>query len=323
LVLRSVHGADANGELEAFVPQLAVLLALLLAVLSVGVLIYFIHHVPATLSMSNLIQRVGDTLQDRIRCLYPTEIGEGQEEPEARAAERLGTPIETLRADDRIGYLCYVDEDALLGRAGACDLVVELIRRPGEFVSRGAPLANVYGTGKLDDDVRAALIAAFVTGPERTPRQDVLFPALELVEVAVRALSPGLNDPYTAVRCVDQLHAALVSFGQRELPVARRVDEHGRLRMVAAPVDFGRFCDTVFDGLRPHVARDANCAVHLLEAVAETLPQLPREADRAVLRRHAEALRAPAIASARDDRDRGRIAHAADRSGAVGVPAPA
>ena len=102
LVLRTVHGADPSGaedSLEAFVPQLAVLLALLLAILSVGVLIYFIHHVPAMLSMSNLIERVGNTLQDRIVCLYPSGVAESGSQEEPGVPKALGTPTDALRAD--------------------------------------------------------------------------------------------------------------------------------------------------------------------------------------------------------------------------------
>ena len=175
LVLRSVRGADHSGApdaLDAFVPQLAVFLALALAIVGVAVLIYFIHHVPETLSMSKLIDRVGGTLLDRIETLYPAEIGE----PAAgeRPQEEVPRPVPAkhkspLVSQERHGFLQDVDDTTLIECASDRDLVVELTRKPGDFVAPRTSLAILHSSEPVDDETGSTWSAPLRSVPRGHP----------------------------------------------------------------------------------------------------------------------------------------------------------
>jgi len=307
LVLRTVRGGDPNGGGEAaaaFVPHTAILGALLLAVLSVAVLIYFIHHIPDSISMASLLERVSRTLSDRIEVLFPTEIGEAASTSEGsrKLPGDFETRSEVIRFEGSDGYLQYIDHEALLEIAEERDLVIAIASSPGDYLTWGSIVARVYPSGHLGAAARARVASLFATGDERTPRQDVLFPGLELTEIAIRALSPGVNDPYTAVRCIDRLGSALASLARRGAAEGYRSDGEGTLRVAADTVDFARFTDTVMDALRPHAARDPMVCVHLLKTITAVSERTPHVRQK-TLSRHAEYLYAAARESTNDARD--------------------
>ena len=207
LVLRTVRDLDDR----EFVPNMSVTVAVLLAVCSLGVLIYFIHHAAVSIQASHVIAEVGGELHACIDRLFPEELGQETRgaEPEEDAVpasfEREARPV--AAAGD--GYVQAVENDQLLKLAAEHDLLVRLARRPGHFVVKGSSLAHVWPGERLNEALAGRLRATFQLGPRPTPTQDVEFAVEQLVEVAVRALSAGVNDPFTATTCVDRLGAAL------------------------------------------------------------------------------------------------------------------
>ena len=231
LVLRTVNGTEG----QQFVPHISVTVGLLLALTSLGVLIYFIHHAAASIQAENVIATVSRDLDQAIARLYPECLGE---EPPGRTPkeierdlpagfDRESRPVAATWSD----YLQAVDVDRLLGVAREHDLVLCVSHRPGKFLVVGGDLARAWPGERIDDDVAEAIRGAFYLGPFRTLTQDIEFAIDQLVEIAVRALSPGVNDPFTAINCVDRLGAALVILAAREIPSAYRYDD-GRLRVI-------------------------------------------------------------------------------------------
>ncbi len=295
LVLRTVRGGDGVAAADIFVPNFAVLGGLVMALASLGVLIYFIHHVPESIHISQMIAGVGRRLMTRIDALYPDEFEHvepkaGGDEAETLTVER---PIENVKAvyADTTGVVQHLERKQLMAVARKNDLVLWVIKHPGDFATPGTALVLAKPAGLVGEDVGGDIRAAFVIGARRTSSQDVLFLVNQLVEVAARALSPGVNDPYTAIYCIDWLAAALATLARRAIPDEHRFDDAGHLRIVAPQVEFQGFAEAMFAQLRPYVQRDRNAALHMLRTMTDLLAQMRTDEQKTAVWRHCEALR--------------------------------
>ncbi len=237
LVLRTVRGTDG----AAHVPHLAVTLGVVLAVLSVGVLIYFIHHAAESIQVSSVIDIVGKELDDAVERLFPSGLGKSE------APVELPDGQPTVVRADRGGYVEEMDEESVLRVAQRHNAVVRLQARPGDYVIAGTPILSVWPD--VDEEARRQLVSCFAFGPRRTTRQDAVFAFSQLAEIAVRALSPGINDPFTAVMCVDRLTAGLYLLVNRHPPSASRFDEVGKLRVVALPYESAELVRAAFHAI--------------------------------------------------------------------------
>jgi uncharacterized membrane protein len=303
LVLRTIRHGD-EGE---FVPHLSVTVGVLMAVASIGVLIYFVHHVSSSIQVDRVIAGVFDELRAGIDRLFPDRLGEG----EAGAVEKLPEGFESEAREVRSsadGYLQVVDADRLLSLAGERDCVARLERRPGHYVFAGGVLARIWPGDRVDEACCARIRDAFVLGPQRTPDQDVEFSVHQLVEIAVRALSPGVNDPFTAIRCVDRIGSALARLAARAMPSPYRHDGEGRLRVVAHPTSFPDLLAAALDQIRQNARSNAAVTIRLLEVIAAVADCARRPADLAALRLHAEMIERGSRAGLAEERDRADVA---------------
>ncbi len=304
MVLRTVRNADmasvgettAGVELQsAFVPHVAIIIGLLLAIASVGVLIFFIHHIPESIHISNMVAGVGRDLNRRLAQRFPATIGSPSTEKSARDIEASLPPGFYQTAckihPDSSGYLEYVDGDGLMDLAIKHDLLIRLRFRAGDFVTPHSVLMLVSPQATVSDELINQMQMLFIRGSQRTDAQNLRFQFNQLVEVAMRALSPGVNDPFTAMLCMDWLQSALENCACRELPDANRYDDDGHLRIIAEPELFSHFASLVFDQLRPYVAVDRNAAIHMMEMLAKIAVTIPDNARRRLLVRHASLLR--------------------------------
>ncbi len=290
LVLRTIRRADEI----AFVPHLSVNIGVLLALASVAVLIYFIHHVSMSMQADHVVARVGQDLAAEIDRLFPEPIGEGRDLAGIQSADtgipeafdREARPV--LAGGD--GYLQHIDANALMALATQADVLLRLERRPGQYVVSGRPLVMVWPGERVNAQLAAQVNDAFALGDQRTSAQDVEHAIHQLVEIAVRALSPGINDPFTAVVCVDRLGSALSRLAQRKMPSPYRSDEQQRLRVLAAPVTFPEIVDAAFNQIRQYARPSAAVTIRLLETIALVAEAVHRSADRAALRRHAQMI---------------------------------
>jgi uncharacterized membrane protein len=275
VVLRTIRGGDES----EFVPQMAVVVGLLLALCSIGVLIYFIHHVPQTIHVNNVIALIGGQLIRDVDKRFPAFIGdEAGGEPEAAAASRAGASGSLRFAEGSkpcpvegraTGYIQAIDDSALIEAAREADIVLRLRYRPGDYLLAGRTLLDAWPAGRVEPDVAEALRGAYSTGRRRTPLGDLGFLMNELVEIATRALSTGVNDPTTARTCLDWLGAGTTEIARRRLPEAHRFDEEGKLRVIAPPDGFREYVQRAFGELRQYLAGDANAAMHALRTMGE------------------------------------------------------
>ncbi|HVM22668.1 MAG TPA: DUF2254 domain-containing protein [Sphingomicrobium sp.] len=270
-VLRTVREGDEGG----FVPQLAVAMGMVLALCSVAMLIYFIHHVPRAIHINNVIAGIGRQLIDGIDKRFPKPIGKpASEEDAGRAPPIPPGPPATVTATTA-GYIQAIEEEHLLGVAEQHELLVRLDHRPGDFIASGRPLMSAWPKESVSDAVCDDLRNAFVTGNERTPHHDLNFLIMELVEISGRALSSGVSDPVTAVTCMDWLGAALGELAGREMPVPYRAGKDGKTRVIALPDHFANFVDKSFGALRQYLSRDAIATQHALRTMGLVAAECP------------------------------------------------
>jgi uncharacterized membrane protein len=263
LVLRTVKGVEG----ASFVPHLSVAIGVILAIASLAVLIYFIHHTAHSIRIETLLASLAAETQTAIDRLYPERIGH-------RASGHVGKAPDfdqasAVRAESG-GYVQAIDADSLLGYASKHRLVVSIAARPGSFVTKRDALLRVLTPQPLSDDVTRALRACVLIGDERTPDQDLEFSIRRIVEIAQRSLSPGINDPTTALYCIDRLQEAFVRLAGRNPPSNCRLDDDGCLRVVAEPLTL----DDLAGGAFAAVARYAGTDVDVLTALSVALDRV-------------------------------------------------
>lgn len=287
IVLRSIRREDAG----SFVPQLSVSLGVVFALVSIGVLIYFIHHVSMSIQADEVVARVASELIEGIDRIFPEEIGKGDPRKgadfsDAHLPQDFDREARPVMANGD-GYVQLIDQEVLLKVAVREDVIFRVERRPGHYVIAGSPLLRVWPGDRQSDRFDSDVNAAFALGSRRTPVQDIEFSIDQLVEVAMRALSPGVNDPFTAITCIDRLGSALSRLSKREMPSAFRLDEEDRLRVIAPPVNFPSLVDAAFNQIRQAARSNVAVTIRLLETIARIAEFACQPEDRMALLRHA------------------------------------
>ena len=277
VVLRTIRGGD-EGD---FVPDFAILLALVLALCSIAVLIFFIHHVPRSIHVNTVAAGIGRQLTASLEELFPEFIGRGGDTDAVHEAT-VPAPLRTeaLRPpagaapilSPDTGYIEAIDDERLMAVALAARLVLRLQYQPGDYIHEGRSFALAWPSEQVTHKIAQELQRTFAVSSRRTPLQDTRFLIDELVEVGTRALSPGVNDPFTAMTCLDWLGAALSEAAGRKLPSPYRLDDDGALRVIAAPITFAGYVERSLGQFRQYLATDKNACVHAfltIERVAE------------------------------------------------------
>lgn len=264
LVLRTIQGDD---EGVRFVPALSVTAGVGLGLASLGVLIFFIHHVAVSIQAPNVVAGVGRELAKHVERAFPTPDRVEAATPAAALPadfDARAAPVPST-AD---GYLQALDEDALVkiaSRTGTT-LVVEL--RPGQFVAEGASLVRAWPPEAMDSDRVREIRTRFVLGTQRTAEQDVEFAVDQLVEVAVRALSPAINDPFTAIACLDWLGAGLCRAARGRTARTQLTDAEGTVRVIYRNgYTFSGLIDAAFNQIRQFGARSPAVMLRMLETI--------------------------------------------------------
>ncbi|MDQ3338328.1 MAG: DUF2254 domain-containing protein [Myxococcota bacterium] len=234
VVLSQVRTIEPN-----FVPAVATWAALLLVVASVAIFIWYIHRMAQSVRAIAVISTIAAETRTAIERVFPEQLGQ---------AAPVEAPIPIHPLEHVIahtappGVVAFIDADQLMVVAQRFDAVVEIIPSIGAFVPTGAPLFRVWG--QIDDECCRAAIGIEI---ERTIQQDPAFGFRQLVDVAVRALSPGVNDPTTAVQVLDHLHDLVRRLVVREFPARTRADGAGELRIIAARPEFIDFVRLAFE----------------------------------------------------------------------------
>lgn len=280
IVLRTIHSGDEGG----FVPSLAVSFAVLLAIGGIVALIFFIHHIATSIQASSIIASVaGETLQ-AVERLFPEELGDGPGEnaenrPPPALEEGKWRPVPVKKN----GYVQSVDTPTLLRVAREQKIVVRMERGIGDFVIRGTPVFSAVLEAPPDEELIGTLLSSCSIDRYRTVEQDCAFGIRQLVDIALRALSPGINDTTTAMMCIDYLTAILARLASRSIPSPYRYED-GELRVITLAPTFSSMVSESFDQIRSSAAGNVEVMLQMLHSLS-TIGRLTRRPDRlAVLR---------------------------------------
>ncbi len=283
-------GSITNGRRGEFVPHISITVALVLMVADMGVLIYFIHHIAESIQLPEVIAGIAADLSRAIDAEFPDPgIEAGPEPHEGPTVEELvahirdeGVPVPATES----GYLQFVGYAELAAIAEDAGAVVLLAHRPGHFVVAGRPFATVYPP-QAARTVAAALETAHATGPHRTLSQDPVFAIDQLVEIAIRALSPAVNDTFTALTCIDWLCDGLCKLSGRRLSEGVYRDRLGRVRLIEAGPSYARMVNRAFDKVRQAGRGMPAVAIRQVDALARVMEYTADPARQAVLVRQA------------------------------------
>ena len=238
----------------------AAAVGILLGLVCLLFLIYFIHHLATGIQVNNIVARIASETEDVIDEVYPRG--------DAAPAVPRATPVATVIADGP-GYLQLVDYDGLTALARQHAITIHVSIEPGDFVVRGGQLATISGA-RVSAEVAGACVAAFDLGATRTMQQDVAFGIRQLVDIALKAISPAVNDPSTATICIDRLGALLAEVARR--PTGPRVLRDGEVvRVVAPQPTFRDLVDLAFNQLRQYGRTDLAVSIRVLGAIERVL----------------------------------------------------
>jgi uncharacterized membrane protein len=266
LVLREVE-APSPADPDGFVPGLAIFVAYVLILVSIMVLVSYVHHIGQSLRVASLIDSVGDETRELLFELYPDVGADDGFLPDTQpgnADQIVSAPAPRV--------LYKIDERELVEAAEDADVTLVLVPRIGDFVPEGVPVFEVHGGTVVED---GQLLSALAFGRERTLHQDLAYGLQMLVDVAVRSLSKSMGDPTTAVQAIDRLHDCLRQLAQRRFPSGRHCDQAGRLRLVVHEVTWEEYLDIAVDELRQYAVSSIQVTRRLVEMLEDLTAVAP------------------------------------------------
>jgi uncharacterized membrane protein len=286
MVLRTVR---SSGYLE-FVPYISLAVGILFALVGVGVLVYFIHHAAFSIRAETIVAATGRELRSAIDRVFPRTDNDrpARLEPGRSLPEGFPSGAREITSETS-GYIQAIDLGRLLKLAHEKGLVLRLEHRVGHFVTQESRLLEAWPETAPVEELRADLNKCFVLGTQRSLTEDVESAVDQLVEIALRALSPGINDPDTAVACIDQLADGLRLVGEKTIPPAL-LRYQGEVRLVTYPLTYSRLVDAAFSRIRQYGRGSVPVILRLLEAIAALTPRVQYEAHRGALIRQARMI---------------------------------
>ena len=268
---------------QPFAPVATVLGAMVLALVCVGLLLFFIHHISQAISVNHIVDRIAAETEAMIDELMPSP----RRQLSLKDAEPIRpNPSEVAVLSHESGYIRFVDTRRLVALAKHYHVTIRVLRRVGHFVPAGIQLMMVSKGKRLPPEGVAELLLALDFGPTRTLQQDVEFGVLQIVDVALKAISPAVNDPTTAINCVDQLSRILIRFASRQPPEDLLYDPPGIVRASIGWIHFERLLDAAFEQIRMYSKTDVAVSLRLLRALGDIAAATPDPEFRQILVEH-------------------------------------
>lgn len=300
LILRQVRADTGSGD--EFVPALSVTLGLLLALICVGLLIFFIHHTASSLQVSTITQAIRKDLRVETEQQYPLDIATPVHPDEQPTQLPAIPPTQRVFAPEA-GFLRQFDADSFLDSLPATVNIVRLRPQVGDFIFEGMALIDIWAEAPIPSEDAKRLAAACPVGKERSLYQDLLFGIRQLADIALKALSPGINDPTTAENCLFHLGDTVAQLAARPFPQSwRRHRESGALLLLNQP-DFGAIVEAAFGQIRRECAGDVHVTTYLLAVLAEIATRIEAPDRARAIRQQAEEVLVALDAQTFTDRD--------------------
>lgn len=263
-----------------FAPVATVTGAMLLALACVGWLLYFIHHISHAISVSHIVDRIASETEAMIDEImpYPHAANGGVQQGHVDFSS-WDFPLLSPSS----GYIRFIDIGRLVSLARSWRVKVLITRRVGHFVPAGTPLLMVYKGDRLTAENREELLNTIDIGPARTLQQDIEFGVLQIVDIALKAISPAVNDPSTGVTCVDQLSRIVIRFAARKTPASVMYDPPSVARVSVSWIDFPKLLTSAFEQIRLYSTSDVAVSLRMLRALGDIAVSTPDQVYRRLL----------------------------------------
>lgn len=287
-----------------FIPSISVFAALASAIAGIILLVVFIHHVSMSIQSDKVISDISEAMSKSIRKLFPDEVGHEEDKPvpDINSLTQRYSFKKHIKCN-KGGYLQSIDGQGLMNIAEDNDCIIILRHRPGDFLVQDMVLCDVHCNEEFGNDFHEKIQSDFIIGKVRTPMQDAEFSIHQMVEVASRALSPGVNDPYTAIACIDNLTSVMCYLARAKFPSPYRYDSQDKLRLIADNPTFSGMLNAAFNQIRQYGEGSPSVMIRLLEAMITINTFSQREAQKKEIAQHAEMILKAANRAFNEPRD--------------------
>lgn len=285
-VLNSIKESDEY----TFIPMLSILFAIIAAVVNIILLIVFIHQIATSIQADKVISDISEVISHQVKTLFPKKTGDQLDDEKTIAVDNIKSkyfntvPVKSQRS----GYLQFIDNESLLRAVCSFDGLIELYFRPGDHLVEDIEIGKLYSNEDLGKEQLESVSRQFVIGKTKVANQDLEYSIHQMVEIAARALSPGVNDPYTAIACIDNLTATLCHLSQISFPSKYQIDEEKNLRIIADTLDFEGVLDVSFNQIRQFSAGSTAVIIRLMEALITINAFAKKESYKKAIFKHAK-----------------------------------
>jgi len=286
IILNSVSESDKF----QFVPSFSIFFALIESLVNIIFLIVFIHHISTNIQADKVISRITSKMIENIQNLFPEKLGkkEEQEKINLEEVQKSYTDQVQIKAKNN-GFLRYIDGDSLIEKIKKVKGVIKVHYRPGQYILYGSNIAVVYLNDR-NSSIEKDCEDLFILGSSRSEQQDAEYSILQMVEIASRAISPGINDPFTAIACINNLAATLNYLCGVNFPSNYRFDDEGELRMVVHSITFGGMLDASFNQIRQFGKAIPSVMIRMVEVLVYLNEIANSDAQKEAIKKHIEML---------------------------------
>ncbi len=288
IVLNSIKEIDGF----SFIPSISILFAILIAIVNIVLLIIFIHQIAISIQADKLISDINVYISSHVKTLFPKELGkefDGDSDILADSIKLKAVKMISIKSP-KSGYLQYVNSDSLLEIMTSNHSLLELNVKPGDYLVEDAEIGKVYQNQVSEESIQKKIRSEFVIGQARTSQQDFEFSIHQMVEIAARALSPGVNDPFTAIACIDNLTSTLSYLAQKQFPSKFRFDKENKLRIIAVTLSFEGVLNASFNQIRQFSVGSTAVIIRLMEALITISQFTHSESNKKAVLRHARMI---------------------------------
>lgn len=287
LVLITVNDTNA----VVFIPSMSIVFSLVFALANIVLLIIFIHHIAISIQADTVISNISKTFESNISVWFPENDGKkpAHSQQREKQIELLYSGRLDLLAPDN-GYLQYIDYESLRQIAEDLEAVIKINVHAGDYLVKNDKLGTIHFNKTVKESEFEKIYNHFITGKTRTSQQDVAYVIHQFVEIAVRALSPGINDPYTATACVDNLSATYSQLLQLNFPSRYRFDDDDNVRLVVQTINFETLLDMGFNPLRQVAENMPSVVIRLIDALTAIYKRAETKEDKRAIEKHAKMI---------------------------------
>ena len=286
IVLISIKGSDDY----TFIPSISILIAIFSAIANIILLIVFIHRIAISIQADKVVSDISNFISSQVEILFPEQMGEEADANSTINSTKIKSSYshQTAIKSPKGGYLQYIDGESLLKTITEHNGLLELNHRPGSFLVKGIDIGILHTNSFLKEKEMNEILSNFVIGETKTAQQDLEFSIYQMVEIASRALSPGVNDPFTAIACIDNLTATLSYLVQAKFPSKYRFDQEEKLRIIAEVINFEGVLDASFNQIRQFSGGSPSVIIRLMEALVLMFSFAKKDSYQRALIRHAK-----------------------------------